>query len=205
MFLLSRSKWISKTWTIRSISDGLSNKISRVFSILRNNYVLPESARALISIKVLLENGWNSKQMITEGEAAIPLETTLHAFRNQEKTKQWSTIVLKQNYVSAFYCRPSDFDLLGEEFQYKKYWELPKTTDLENVEEEAIMIIGTLVCDCGRACICDSMCLCCFDALSVIPEDVWNFLNMRSGVQWPATLRAQVKMFRKCAYYLFRW
>ena len=44
------------------------------------------------NIKVLLENGWNSKQMITEGEAAIPLETTLHAFRNQEKTKQRSTI-----------------------------------------------------------------------------------------------------------------
>ncbi len=46
-----------------------------------------------LGIKVLLENGWNSKQMITEGEAAIPLETTLHAFRNQEKTKQRSTIV----------------------------------------------------------------------------------------------------------------
>ena len=43
--------------------------------------------------KVLLENGWNSKQMITKGEAAIPLETTLHAFRNQEKTKQKSTII----------------------------------------------------------------------------------------------------------------
>ena len=43
-------------------------------------------------IKVLLENGWNSKQMIMEGEAAIPLETTLDAFRNQEKTKQRSTI-----------------------------------------------------------------------------------------------------------------
>ena len=43
--------------------------------------------------KARLENGWNSKQMITEGEAAIPLETTLHAFRNQEKTKQRSTIV----------------------------------------------------------------------------------------------------------------
>ena len=43
--------------------------------------------------KVLLENGCYSKQMITEGESAIPLETTLHAFRNQEKTKQRSTIV----------------------------------------------------------------------------------------------------------------
>ena len=30
--------------------------------------------------------------MITESEAAIPLETTLHAFRNQEKTKQILTI-----------------------------------------------------------------------------------------------------------------
>ena len=45
-------------------------------------------------IKVLLENGWNSKQMITVGEAAIPLENTLHALRNQEKTKQKSTIIL---------------------------------------------------------------------------------------------------------------
>ena len=31
--------------------------------------------------------------MITEGEAAIPLETTVHAFRNQEKKIQRSTIV----------------------------------------------------------------------------------------------------------------
>ena len=45
--------------------------------------------------KVLLDNGWNSKQMIMEGEAAIPLGTTLHAFRNQEITKQRSTIANK--------------------------------------------------------------------------------------------------------------
>ena len=50
------------------------------------------------STKVILENGWNSKQMITEGEAAIPLKTTLHAFPNQEKTKQRSTIE-KYNFV----------------------------------------------------------------------------------------------------------
>ena len=43
---------------------------------------------------VYLENAWSSKQMITEGEAAIPLESTLYAFRNQEETKQISTIVL---------------------------------------------------------------------------------------------------------------
>ena len=43
--------------------------------------------------KVRLKNGWNSKQMITEGDATSPLGTTLHAFRNQEKTKQRSTIV----------------------------------------------------------------------------------------------------------------
>ena len=47
----------------------------------------------IISIKVLLENGWNSKQMITEGEAAIPLETTQHTFHIKEKTKQRSTII----------------------------------------------------------------------------------------------------------------
>ena len=50
------------------------------------------------STKVILENGWNSKQMITEGEAAIPLKTTQHAFPNQEKTKQRSTIE-KYNFV----------------------------------------------------------------------------------------------------------
>ena len=43
--------------------------------------------------KVLLENGWNSKRMITEGDAAIPLETTRRAFGNQEKSKQRSVII----------------------------------------------------------------------------------------------------------------
>ena len=50
----------------------------------------------MVHIKVLLENGWNSKEMITESEAVIPLAKTLHAFRNQEKTKQRSTIVCVQ-------------------------------------------------------------------------------------------------------------
>ena len=48
-----------------------------------------------LTTKVRLGNGWNSKQMITEGDTAILLETTLHAFRNQEKTKQRSTIELE--------------------------------------------------------------------------------------------------------------
>ena len=43
--------------------------------------------------KVYLENGWTSKRMITEGDAAIPLETTRRAFRNQEQSKQRSAIV----------------------------------------------------------------------------------------------------------------
>ena len=47
----------------------------------------------IINCKVHLEKGWNSKRMITEGEAAIPLETTRCAFRNQEKSKQRSAIV----------------------------------------------------------------------------------------------------------------
>ena len=42
--------------------------------------------------KVRLENCWNSKRMITEGEAATPLETTRRAFGNQEESKQRSAI-----------------------------------------------------------------------------------------------------------------
>ena len=33
------------------------------------------------------------KQIIVDGDAAIPLETTRRAFRNQEKSKQRSAIV----------------------------------------------------------------------------------------------------------------
>ena len=42
--------------------------------------------RKVQKTKVHLENGWNSKRMITEGEAAIPLETTRRAFGNQQKS-----------------------------------------------------------------------------------------------------------------------
>ena len=35
---------------------------------------------------------WTSNQMITEGEAAILLETTRRAFRNQSQSKQRSTL-----------------------------------------------------------------------------------------------------------------
>ena len=42
---------------------------------------------------VYLENAWTSNQMITEGEAAILLETTRRAFRNQSQSKQRSTLV----------------------------------------------------------------------------------------------------------------
>ena len=49
----------------------------------------------IINCKVHLEKGWNSKRMITEGDAAKTLETTRCAFRNQEKSKQRSAIVEK--------------------------------------------------------------------------------------------------------------
>ena len=56
--------------------------------------------------------------MITEGEAAILLETTLHAFRNQEKTKQRSTIVdtyyvAISTYYPFKYVAPNAFLALG--------------------------------------------------------------------------------------------
>ena len=35
--------------------------------------------------------------MITEGEAAIPLETTRHAFRNQSQSKQRSTLAYESD------------------------------------------------------------------------------------------------------------
>ena len=47
----------------------------------------------MTTIKVHLKNVWTSKQMITEGDAAILLETTRRAFRNQEQSKQRSAIV----------------------------------------------------------------------------------------------------------------
>ena len=43
---------------------------------------------------VHLEDVWNSNQMITEGDAAITLETTRRAFRNQEQSKQRLGIVI---------------------------------------------------------------------------------------------------------------
>ena len=50
--------------------------------------ILSNALRLLLrnpmNTKVYLKNGWNSNQMITEGKATIPLETTRRAFRNQE-------------------------------------------------------------------------------------------------------------------------
>ena len=43
---------------------------------------------------VYLENAWAIFSMITEGEAAILLETTQRAFRNQSQSKQRSTIAI---------------------------------------------------------------------------------------------------------------
>ena len=40
--------------------------------------------------------------MITEGEAAILLETTQRAFRNQSQSKQRSTLVVENIYLLRF-------------------------------------------------------------------------------------------------------
>ena len=44
--------------------------------------------------------------MITEGEAAILLETTRRAFRNQSQSKQRSALVLIQIRTSLVHCVP---------------------------------------------------------------------------------------------------
>ena len=64
-----------------------------VFCFVYFAFLVYFSYEIYVVVKVLLENGWISKQMIEEGETAIPLETALHAFRNQEKIKQRSTIM----------------------------------------------------------------------------------------------------------------
>ena len=66
----------------------------QVLQLLSVNFSLIAKISGAVHVctKVRLENDWNSKQMITEGDAAIPLETTRLAFRNQEKSKQRSAI-----------------------------------------------------------------------------------------------------------------
>ena len=54
-------------------------------------------------LKVHLEIVWTSKQMIMEGKAAIPLETTRRAFRNKEQSKQRSTIVQGVSWLTEIY------------------------------------------------------------------------------------------------------
>ena len=62
---------------------------------------------------VYLENAWNSKQMITEGEAAILLETTRRAFGNQSQSKQRPTLVNYKKsiieYLLKYYYEKLDY------------------------------------------------------------------------------------------------
>ena len=57
----------------------------------------------MITTTVYLENAWNSKQMITEGEAAIPLETTRRAFRNQSQSKQRSALSTISSSMNIYF------------------------------------------------------------------------------------------------------
>ena len=62
-------------------------------TVFQDIYVCSNKKCKQIAI-VYLENAWTSNQMITEGEAAILLETTRRAFRNQSQSKQRSTLVI---------------------------------------------------------------------------------------------------------------
>ena len=68
-----------------------------------------EKISLMFLFKVCLEKGWNSKQMITEGEAAILMETTRRAFRDQENSKQRSVIVAKKKKFNFEYLAVMDF------------------------------------------------------------------------------------------------
>ena len=65
-----------------------------------------------VKTKVLLENCWNYKQMITEGVAASPLETALCAFGNQNnQSKQRSTLAPFKKWTLALMCKKVRNDL----------------------------------------------------------------------------------------------
>ena len=68
------------------LGPKIKSKIRKPFLIIRIEIFI-------CSFKIRLENGWNSKRMIIEGDAAIPLETTRRAVGNQEKSKQRSAII----------------------------------------------------------------------------------------------------------------
>ena len=72
-----------------------SGSFQKFFSILPKipaNDIITTNSTYLNSSIVYFENAWTSNQMITEGEAAILLETTRRAFRNQSQSKQRSTL-----------------------------------------------------------------------------------------------------------------
>ena len=79
-----------KHWRFRSsyifhvCHKSLSNKYKSNGSFPDRKY----PAKRSNLIIVYLENAWNSKQMITEGEFAILQETTRRAFGNQSQSKQ---------------------------------------------------------------------------------------------------------------------
>ena len=93
LLMISLTTTITRSWKLIFRKYSIQNIYPEVNKSQNHSEIQNDHQSA----KVLLENGWNSKKMITEGEAAIPLETTLHAFRNQEKTKQRSTIIIPNN------------------------------------------------------------------------------------------------------------
>ena len=100
-FAISSKKANSRTICYKS--DVQSDCLEPIFLCKKKKRRKNDAVQISSTVKVHLENGWISKQMITEGEAAIPLERTLHAFRNQKKTKQSSTIVKRNIFPNIFY------------------------------------------------------------------------------------------------------
>ena len=82
--------------------------------------------------KVLLENGWNSKQMITEGEAAIPLETTLRLpFTRENKTE------INYSRIHAIHIRKVCviLEMILLQSKIMSTWNFSLTLSLTNLKE----------------------------------------------------------------------
>ena len=77
-------------WTLRPGPKN-SNKTRPLRPVLAHKATAKNTISTNTEITAYLDNAWALFSMITEGEAAILLETTQRAFRNQSQSKQRST------------------------------------------------------------------------------------------------------------------
>ena len=81
LLMISLTTTITRSWKLIFRKYSIQNIYPEVNKSQNHSEIQNDHQSA----KVLLENGWNSKKMITEGDATILLKTTRRAFGNQNK------------------------------------------------------------------------------------------------------------------------